>query len=99
MTRKRILDITSTKKRDTMVGFTQSQSSAGRYFVELLSADNFMLWCPTSRLSAGRGYWSAYRSFNTQRFLEGVLRQFLIGDRYLGSMVVASHCVYYGSAL
>lgn len=55
MTKKRILDLVSTKKRDTMVGYTQSQSTAGRYFVELISADNFLLWCPTSRLSAGQG--------------------------------------------
>ena len=55
MTKKRILDLVSTKKRDTMVGYTQSQSAAGRYLVELLSADNFLLWCPTSRLSAGQG--------------------------------------------
>ncbi|WGD01160.1 MAG: capsid protein [Genomoviridae sp.] len=53
--RKAILDLVSVKKRDTMVGFTQSQSVEPRYFAEIISADNFLLWCPTARERGGQG--------------------------------------------
>lgn len=37
-----------------MVGLTQSQGAVA-YHVDILSADNFLLWCPTARERSGQG--------------------------------------------
>lgn len=38
-----------------MVGLNQSQGGTDpRYYVELLSADNFLMWCPTARARGGQ---------------------------------------------
>lgn len=54
MTRRRVVNIASTKKRDTMVG--ANDSLGGRQFtVDLPNTFNALLWCATARPKAGRG--------------------------------------------
>ena len=54
--RKAILDLTSVKKQDTMVGLNLKQSSGEPvYAVTLDSTYNVMMWCPTFRGKGGRG--------------------------------------------
>nr|QJB18557.1 MAG: capsid protein [Genomoviridae sp.]QJB18591.1 MAG: capsid protein [Genomoviridae sp.] len=56
MSKKQILDLTSTKKHDTIVGLNLKQSSGEPvYTVSMGSGQNFMLWCPTARFRGGRG--------------------------------------------
>jgi hypothetical protein len=57
---KRILDLTSTKKHDTMMGLNVMQTPGTvQVGVSLGSTHNFMLWCPTARARGGQNNNSA----------------------------------------
>ncbi|WGD01149.1 MAG: capsid protein [Genomoviridae sp.] len=56
MTKRRVIDIVSKKKSDTMVGLNVTQSEGTRsYSVIMGNTYNTMLWCPTARYKAGYG--------------------------------------------
>lgn len=79
MTRRRVVDIASRKKRDTMVG--ANDSLGGRQFsVTLPNTYNALLWCATHRQKAGRGVASDsvrsadsvfWRGIKEKLFIEG----------------------------
>lgn len=56
MTRRRVIDIVSKKKSDTMVGLNTTLVPGERtYYAEFANGFNVMLWSPTARYKAGYG--------------------------------------------
>lgn len=73
MTKRRIIDITSTKKSDTMVGLNVTQSAGVRTYEAIMgNGYNMMLWCPTARYKAGMGTMSASARATDSVFWKGV---------------------------
>jgi len=73
MGRRAILNLTSTKKKDTMVGVNLKQTPGEPNFaVQMGSTYNFLLWCPTARAKAGRGVDSNMARSADQVFWKGV---------------------------
>ena len=79
MTKRRIIDITSTKKSDTMVGLNVTQSAGVRTYEAIMgNGYNMMLWCPTARYKAGMGTMSASARATDSVYWKGVSRRSIL---------------------